>query len=172
MIGPVGNPESSSVHRRSPKSINQFQILNSWVCPSRLQSGFLLVCQIGNLKFDLTSYWESYYSSCSRHPALPLSPPSLFSNSVLSLPNFNRKLRLVVSPPPIMWQTRFLLRSKVKLKKLSDIREGLNKKEKTSFTSTNVRLRLRFDIHLTFTWHSPDHLTIVWPSSDPHQTLT
>ena len=21
-------------------------------------------------------------------------------------------------------------------------------------------------------WHSPDHLTIIWPSPDPHQTLT
>ena len=28
------------------------------------------------------------------------------------------------------------------------------------------------DIHLTFTWHSPDHLTILWPSPDPHQTFT
>ena len=30
----------------------------------------------------------------------------------------------------------------------------------------------QIDIHLTFTWRSPDHLTIIWPSSDPHQTLT
>ena len=35
--GPVGNPESSSVHRRSPKSINQNSY--SWACPCRLQSG-------------------------------------------------------------------------------------------------------------------------------------
>ena len=43
---------------------------------------------------------------------------------------------------------------------------------KTSFTSTNVKLRLRFDVHLTFTWHSPEpHLT-TWPSSDLPLTLT
>ena len=36
----------------------------------------------------------------------------------------------------------------------------------------NVKLRLRFDIHLTFTWYSPDHLTIIWPSPDPNQTLS
>ena len=52
----------------------------------------------------------------------------------------------------------------------------------TSFMSTNVKLRLRFDIHLaftwrspdihlTFTWHSLDHLT-TWPSSDLPLTLT
>ena len=42
----------------------------------------------------------------------------------------------------------------------------------TSFTSTNVKLRLRFDVHLTFHWHSPEpHLT-TWPSSDLHLTLT
>ena len=28
------------------------------------------------------------------------------------------------------------------------------------------------DVHLTFTWRSPDHLTIIWPSPDPHQILT
>ena len=38
----------------------------------------------------------------------------------------------------------------------------------TSFTSTNVKLRLRFDIPLTFTWCSSDiHLTFNWPSPDP-----
>ena len=53
----------------------------------------------------------------------------------------------------------------------------------TSFMSTNVKLRLRFDVHLTFPWHSPDipltltwtspdHLTIIWPSPDPYKTLT
>ena len=43
----------------------------------------------------------------------------------------------------------------------------------TSFTSTNVKLRLRFEVHLTFTWHSPEpHLTIIWPSPDPYKTLT
>ena len=47
----------------------------------------------------------------------------------------------------------------------------------TSFTSTNVKLRLR----LTFTWHSPDthlnltwppdhHLTFPWPLQDPNLT--
>ena len=42
---------------------------------------------------------------------------------------------------------------------------------RTSFTSTNVKLRLRFDVHLTFTWHSPEpHLT-TWPSSDHPLTL-
>ena len=30
----------------------------------------------------------------------------------------------------------------------------------------------QIEIHLTFTWCSPDHLTITWPSPDPHQTLT
>ena len=44
-----------------------------------------------------------------------------------------------------------------------------------SFTSTNVKLRLRFVVHLTFhwhsTWHSPEpHLT-TWPSSDLPLTL-
>ena len=29
----------------------------------------------------------------------------------------------------------------------------------------------QIDIHLMFTW-PPDHLTIIWPSPDPHQTLT
>ena len=44
--------------------------------------------------------------------------------------------------------------------------QGLNK-------STNVKLRLRFDIHLTFTWRSPDvHLTFTWPSPDLPLTLT
>ena len=42
----------------------------------------------------------------------------------------------------------------------------------TSFTSTNVNIRLRFDVHLTFTWHSPEpHLT-TWPSSDLPLTPT
>ena len=42
----------------------------------------------------------------------------------------------------------------------------------TSFASTNVKLRLRFDVHLTFHWHSPEpHLT-TWPSSDLPLTLT
>ena len=44
----------------------------------------------------------------------------------------------------------------------------------TSFMSTNanVKLRLRFDAHLTFYWHSPEpHLT-TWPSSDLPLTLT
>ena len=68
----------------------------------------------------------------------------------------------------------------------------------TSFTSTNVKLRLRFDVHLMFTWPpfdlpltltspdghlvfpdvhltliwpSPDHLTFMWPSLDPYLTL-
>ena len=53
--------------------------------------------------------------------------------------------------------------------------QPLGLKSKTSFTSTNVKLRLRFDIdvHLTFTWRSPDvHLTIIWPSSDLPLTLT
>ena len=46
------------------------------------------------------------------------------------------------------------------------------KHESTSFTSTNVKLRLRFDLHLTFHWHSPEpHLT-TWPSSDLPLTLT
>ena len=35
----------------------------------------------------------------------------------------------------------------------------LHSEERTSFSSTNVKLRLRFDIHLTFTLRSPDHLT-------------
>ena len=39
--GLVGNPESSLVHRRSPKSINQSP--NSRACPYRLQSG----CDLG-----------------------------------------------------------------------------------------------------------------------------
>ena len=30
----------------------------------------------------------------------------------------------------------------------------------------------QIEIHLTFTLHSPDHLTIIWPSPDPHQTPT
>ena len=38
--------------------------------------------------------------------------------------------------------------------------------------STNVKLRLRFDIHLAFTWHSPDiHLTFTWCSPDVHLTF-
>ena len=42
----------------------------------------------------------------------------------------------------------------------------------TSFTSTNVKLRLRFVVHLTYHWHSPEpHLT-TWPSSDLPLTLT
>ena len=46
------------------------------------------------------------------------------------------------------------------------------KRNITSFTSTNVKLRLRFDVHLTFPWHSPEpHLT-TWPSSDLPLTLT
>ena len=36
--GLVGNPESSLVHGRSPKSINQSP--NSWACPCQLRSGF------------------------------------------------------------------------------------------------------------------------------------
>ena len=28
------------------------------------------------------------------------------------------------------------------------------------------------DIPLTFTWASPDHLTIIWPSPDPYKILT
>ena len=28
------------------------------------------------------------------------------------------------------------------------------------------------DIHLTLTWTSSDHLTIIWPSPDPYKTLT
>ena len=45
---------------------------------------------------------------------------------------------------------------------------------RTSFTSTNVKLRLRVDVPLTFTWHSPEpHLNLSWPSSDlPPLTLT
>ena len=27
------------------------------------------------------------------------------------------------------------------------------------------------DIPLTFTWTSPDHLTIIWPSPDPYKTI-
>ena len=30
----------------------------------------------------------------------------------------------------------------------------------------------QIEIHLTFTWCSLDHLTIIWPSPDPHKTLT
>ena len=42
----------------------------------------------------------------------------------------------------------------------------------TSFTSTNVKLRWRFDVHLTFHWHWPEaHLT-TWPSSDLPLTLS
>ena len=41
----------------------------------------------------------------------------------------------------------------------------------TSFTSTNVKLRSRFVIHLTFTWRLPDRLTIIWPSPDPYITF-
>ena len=48
--------------------------------------------------------------------------------------------------------------------------------------STNVKLRLRLDIHLTFTWRAPDvhllftwpldnHLTFPWPLPDPNLTL-
>ena len=49
---------------------------------------------------------------------------------------------------------------------------GSDNRLSTSFTSTNVKLRLRFDVHLTFPWHSPEpHLT-TWPSSDLPLTLT
>ena len=30
----------------------------------------------------------------------------------------------------------------------------------------------QIEIHLMFTKRSPDHLTIIWPSPDPHKTLT
>ena len=47
-----------------------------------------------------------------------------------------------------------------------------SKTTRTSFTSTNVKLRLRFDVHLSFHWHSPEpHLT-TWLSSDLPLTLT
>ena len=42
----------------------------------------------------------------------------------------------------------------------------------TSFTSTNVKLRLRFDVHLTFYWHSHEPQLTTWPSSVLPLTLT
>ena len=45
-------------------------------------------------------------------------------------------------------------------------------KKITSFTPTNVKLRLRFDVHLTFHWHLPEpHLTTLL-SFDLPLTLT
>ena len=38
----------------------------------------------------------------------------------------------------------------------------------TSFMSTNVKLRLKFDIHLTFSWPLSD---LPWPSPDLYLTL-
>ena len=56
-----------------------------------------------------------------------------------------------------------------------------HQQHETSFKSINVKLRLRFDIHLTFHWHSTDihlnltwppdhHLTFPWPLQDPYLT--
>ena len=45
----------------------------------------------------------------------------------------------------------------------------------TSFTSTNVKLRLRFYVHLTFIWHSPEphlSLNLTWPPSNIPLTIT
>ena len=50
---------------------------------------------------------------------------------------------------------------------------GDHSKMFTSFMSTNVKLRLRFDVNLRFHWRSPEpHLTIISPSPDPNKTLT
>ena len=52
------------------------------------------------------------------------------------------------------------------------------RKQETSFTSTNVKLRLRFDVFLTstdiymsLTWPPDHHLTFPWPLQDPYLTL-
>ena len=55
--------------------------------------------------------------------------------------------------------------------KNNTVAQNMERKNITSFTSTNVKLRLRFDVHLTFHWHSSDVLTIIWPSPDPFKTL-
>ena len=39
-------------------------------------------------------------------------------------------------------------------------------------SSSDWDLDIRHEIPLTFTWTSPDHVTIIWPSSDPYKTLT
>ena len=76
--------------------------------------------------------------------------------------NFSTSTNVLLSLPPHFWPEAIWI--------------------ETSFTSTNVKLRLRFVVHLTFTWHSPDihltltwtspdHLTIIWPSPDPYLTL-
>ena len=66
--------------------------------------------------------------------------------------NFSTSTNVLLSLPPHFWPEAIWI--------------------ETSFTSTNVKLRLRFVVHLTYHWHSPEpHLT-TWPSSDLPLTLT
>ena len=56
-MSPVGNPESSQVHKRSPNTETKVKITNSWACPCRLRVWFSLFCYrykwVGEIKNHL-----------------------------------------------------------------------------------------------------------------------
>ena len=70
-------------------------------------------------------------------------------------------------------QNYYLVRTEDNILKI-EFRKRYNnkKKDQTSFTSTNIKLKLRFDVHLTFHWCSLEPYLTTRPSSDLPLTLT